>query len=502
LIKTEVAVIEIKNIIEKINCLSEGFEVYVVGGFLRDLLLKRKYNDIDLAVNKNVLKYSKKIAEAFKSKLITLDDANETYRVILRDGIIANIDISLFNGDTIEQDLKRRDFTVNAIAFNLKDFKSFRRRIIFPAENGTLRDLKSRTINTVSVESFEADPLRMLRAFRFAGELNFKISQKTFKQIKHNAKLIHNIASERIKDEIFRVLSVKDAASLIKEMDNCGLISEVFYEIKAMKKASKRYYYHQGGLFQHSFETMESAENILNDLKKYFPENYIDLRKHFENNGVFSQNVTRKALLKFAAFFHDNAKPETAKFVDGKMHFFGHEMLGAEKIENIMLSLKFGRKDIETAVFLIKHHMRASTLTRNNPVTKKAALKFFRDIGCNTPDALILSMSDWHSYKKLKVFSSKILKSQEKSARELLKYYYELKNAKPLSKIIDGNVIMEKFNLKPGPWIGELLDLVFESQQEGRISNEPEALKIISLKLASVKKKYKIQQTQDVRRLD
>ena len=478
-------------LIKKINDLSQGFDVYAIGGFSRDLLLKRKPNDIDLAVNKDVSKYSKKIADAFKSKLITLHDINKTYRIILKDDIVANIDISPFDGKTIEQDLQNRDFTVNATAFNLKDFRNFKKHIVLPNKNN-LKDLKSKTINTVSDKSFKADPLRMLRAFRFKAELSFKLSKKTFRQIKQNAKLICQSAPERIKSEFFRILSVKNAAALIKEMDGCGLLSEIFAEIKKMKKAPKKYYYHPGGLFQHSLETVESAENIFNNLKKYFPENYDDLQKHFDDNTAFSENVTRKGLLKFAALFHDSAKPETAKFKNGKMHFFKHEELGVRKIREIMLSLKLGKKDIETAAFLVNHHMRPSTLTRNNTVTKKAALKLFRDIGDNTPDLLILSMADWHSYKKLKNSSSKELKSQEKSVRELLKYYYELRNSEPLPKIIDGNIIMKKFNLKPGPWIGELLNFAAEAQQESKISNTDEALETVFLKLTHIKKKYKL----------
>ncbi len=136
--------------------------------------------------------------------------------------------------------------------------------------------------------------------------------------------------------------------------------------------------------------------------------------------------------------------------------------------------------------------MRPSTLTRNNIITKKAALKFFRDIGDKTPDLLALSMSDWHSYKKLKVFSHKKLKIQEKSVRELVGYYYELKNAEPLPKIIDGNIIMKRFNLKPGPWIGELLNFPAEAQLEGKIFNTDEALKMVLSKLTYIKKKYKL----------
>jgi poly(A) polymerase len=480
----------VENIIKKISSLSEGFEVYAVGGFLRDMLLKREYEDIDLAVDKNALKYSKKIADAFKAKLVTLNKVNKTYRIILKDKAATNIDVSQLTGGTIEQDLRSRDFTVNAMAFNLNDFENFKRHIILPGRN-VARDLKSKMINTVSDGSFKADPLRMLRAFRFAAELGFRISQRTLMQIKRDVKLIRVVAPERLKNEFFSILSSENAAELVRHMDDCGLISEIFYEIKVMKKARGKYYYHPGGLFQHSFETMEAAENILNNLKKYFPEVYTDMQKHFEN-GDFSENVTRKNLLKFSALFHDNAKPETAKFKNGKMRFFGHEERGAEKVKKIMSSLKFGRKDTETAMFLIRHHMRLSNLTRNSTVTKKAALKFFRDIGGNTPDLIVLSMADWHSYKKLKFFSLSGLRIQEKAARELLKYYYELKNAKPPLKIIDGNIVMKKFGLKPGPWIGELLNCVSEAQQEGRISTADEALKTVYSKLTHIKKKYKI----------
>ncbi|MCA6071141.1 MAG: hypothetical protein LE168_01945 [Endomicrobium sp.] len=164
--------------IKKINELSQGDEVYAVGGFSRDLFLKRKYNDVDLAVNKNALKYSKKVAAAFKSKLIALDEANETYRIILKDSVVANIDISLINGKTIREDLQNRDFTINAVAFNLKNFENFRKHVILPNKN-TLKDLKSKTLNVISTKSFKSDPLRMLRAFRFAAEFNFKFCRKT-----------------------------------------------------------------------------------------------------------------------------------------------------------------------------------------------------------------------------------------------------------------------------------------------------------------------------------
>ncbi|MDR1522783.1 MAG: HD domain-containing protein [Endomicrobium sp.] len=477
--------------IEKIKELSHGYEVYLVGGFVRDLFLKRQNEDIDLVINKESFKYSKKLAKAFKAKLITLDEKTKTYRIILKDGKIRYIDISEFRANTVKEDLQARDFTINAIAFNVKNFANFKHHIILPKKN-TLKDLKTKTLNTISSKSFKIDPLRMLRGFRFMAEHGFKLSKISLKQIKSNSKLIRDVAKERIKNEFSRIMAANNASKVLKIMDKAGLLGTVFPESVKMKKASKKHYYHKGGLFEHSFKTFESAENILNNLKMYFPENYIDLQKHFEADSFFSENVTRKGLIKFAALFHDNAKPETISFQNGKMHFFGHEEKGSQKIKEIMSILKFSKKDIEFSSFLVKHHMRLSTLTRNNVVTKKAALKLFRDMGDSILDLIVISMADWNSYKSLKFFSKGELSLQEKSLRELVKYYYDLKNAKPLEKIIDGNIIMKEFSLKPGPIIGQLLKNVLVAQEEGRVSNVKEALEIISLKLTRIKKKYKI----------
>lgn len=480
-----------KKIIEIVNGLSKGFEVYGVGGFARDLILKKKPKDIDLAVNKDALKFARKAAKALNSKLIVLDEKDKIYRIIIKDGAVSNADISLFDGKTIAQDLKNRDFTVNAAAFELKFFDGFKKHMIYAAKE-CVKDLKSKELNTVSPGAFKKDPLRMLRAFRFAAELGLKITAKTLKQIKKDSKLIKTAAPERVKNEFFRALAAKNSAELLKKMDACGLLAEIFPEIGNMKKASKKHYYHPGGLFQHSFETMEAAENILNKLKKYFPDNYEELKGHFAEDENYSENVTRGGILKFAALFHDSAKPQTAKKEGAKMRFFGHEEEGAKKAAEIMNSLKMSKKDAANAKFLIENHMRPSTLTRKNTVTQKASLKFFRDIGENTPDLLLLSMADWHSYKKLKVFSPKELKMQEKSVKKLIKYYYEVKNAKPLPKIIDGNIIMKEFKLKPGPWVGELIKTALEAQQEGLIADVTEALRLLSPKLTLIKKKYKI----------
>jgi poly(A) polymerase len=471
-------------LIRKLQNLSIGLNVYVVGGFVRDIFLKyiNHIRDIDLIINNNVYEYSKKVANNFNAKLIILDNTNQIYRVILKHTFqIKHIDITVMNGNSIQEDLLKRDFTINALAFQLKTFINLKLNIITPNQNEkTFNDLKLKIINTVSNESFKTDPLRMLRVFRFMSKLNYIPTKSTLKQIKSHTQLIHNIAPERIKNEFCQILSSCKAYTTIKHMYKCKLLATILPEIINMEKINKKHYYHPGGLLQHSFETIKSVEEILNNLQIYFPQTYINLQQHFNNNKMFSDYVTRSGILKFTALFHDNAKPETVSYYNNKIHFLGHEIEGSLKIKHIMTSMKFSKKDIAISTFLIANHMRPSNLTKNKIITKKATLKFFRDIKDNTPDLLLLSMADWHSYTKLKCFSMKTLKNQEQNVRKLLVDYYKYKDKIELPKIIDGNIIMKQFNLHPGPYIGKLLKIVNDAVSKGQISNTKEALEVLS----------------------
>ena len=136
--------------------------------------------------------------------------------------------------------------------------------------------------------------------------------------------------------------------------------------------------------------------------------------------------------------------------------------------------------------------MRPSSLAKAEVITNKAQIRLFRDIKENTPDLLILAMSDWHSYKTLKMCSKKNLKCQEKFVAKLIFNYFDFINRKPKNKIIDGNILMKKFNLKPGKIIGELLKIINNAYEENRIKNEKSALNFVKPQLTQLKEKYKI----------
>ena len=482
----------LKEIIEVINLAKEtDTEVYVVGGYIRDCLLKKKTLDIDLVVSDKAESFAKKLAKKINGKCFILHSDLQVYRVaVINNPDIEYIDISLMQGKNIEEDLSKRDFTINSLAVKIEKFDNIKKNII-DKFNG-LKDLKKKEIKTVSKNVFSDDPLRMLRAFRFASEYNFKISKETLSLIKKCSSKISTVAGERIKNELFRILNNKKSSRYIAAIDECGLFEQIFPVVTKMKKSAKNFYYHPKGLFQHCFQTYEALENILVKLDKYFPTSKDILEQHL--NEHFSENVNKKNLLKFVAIFHDCAKPECAKRMDNKMRFLGHEELGAKKTAEIMKELKMSNKEIDFAKAIISEHMRPSNLAKSEVITTRAQMRLFRDIKENTPDLLILAMSDWHSYKTLKkkIYPKKVLKQQEKSVAKLVFAYFDFVNNKPKDKIVDGNILMKEFHLKPGKIIGELLNYINNAYEEGRIKDKKQALKYAKSQLTVLKKKHKI----------
>jgi len=482
----------LKEISEVINLAKEtNTDVYIVGGYIRDILLKKKSLDIDLVVSEKAESFAKKLAKKINGKCFILHSDLQVYRVaVINNPDLEYIDISLMQGKNIEDDLSRRDFTINALAVKIENFDNIKKNITDCFDG--IKDLQKKEIKVVSKKVFNDDPLRMLRAFRFASEYNFKISKETLSLIKKSSSKIITVAGERIKNELFRILNNKKSSQYIAAIDECGLLEKMFPVITKMKKSAKNFYYHPKGLFQHCFQTYEALEKIFIKLDKYFPQSKDILEQHL--NEPFSENVNKKNLLKFIAVFHDCAKPECAKRMDNKMRFLGHEELGAKKTAQIMKELKMSNKEIEFAKAIISEHMRPSNLAKSEVITNRAQMRLFRDVKENTPYLLILAMSDWHSYKTLKkkIYSPKVLKQQEKSVAKLIFSYYDFINNKPKDKIIDGNVLMKELKLKPGKIIGELLQYINNAYEEGRIKDKTQALKYAKTQLTVLKKKHKI----------
>ncbi|ACC98788.1 Metal-dependent phosphohydrolase [Elusimicrobium minutum Pei191] len=482
-----------------------------VGGCLRDSILKRPSGDVDIALPKeNIKKYALTLAKKLSATAFEMDAKFGVWRLITKKGNL-QIDLTAFQGKDLKQDLQRRDFTINALAYPVsaqpeiklltETSKTFVRitklknkEIIDLATS--VKDIKNKTVKMSNNKVFKEDPLRSLRAFRTATELGFKIDKKTLEQIKKDAKQINKSAGERIREELVRIFNQNNTKKHLEDMDRCGLLTALFPILEDQRRCAE-VYYGKGGVLKHTLLVVDAAEYLLNNTKKVFPKYHKKLEKFTKD----------KTLYKMAALLHDVAKPATAKEMEGRLRFFFHEAVGAKIAEDILKKLRYSTAQTRMICAMIREHLRPSNLASNDVLTDKAVYKFFRDMGEAGVPMLLLCWSDYCSYitrnqlfKILPLTTKPVMtidESKEKGnvsktlrhmqvVNHLFKKYFEQTPKINPPKIIDGKEIMTALKIKPGPVIGEILEAVALAQVEGKVKNKSDAVKFIkTLKIKS-----------------
>ena len=450
-------------------------ESYLVGGCIRDSLLGRRRGDADIAVKGDGIKSAFLSAREIGGKAFVLDKERGIARLSLSEDMY--IDFTSFDGK-IEEDLSRRDFTINSIALRLKDLKEGRIDLIDPFHGR--EDIEKRIIRAVSEDVFREDPLRLLRAVRLKGELGFEIEDKTLNLIKRDSGLIKNVAGERIREELLRILKLENSFPLIKLMDEVSILLSLIPELGEGKGVSQPPE-HFWDVYEHSLRTVEAIELILS------PRAEKEFQKYIYKFDGFYEYFTpeRIALLKIACLLHDVAKPRTRKVEGGRIRFIGHPALGADMAEEIMRRMRFSNKEIRAVRKMIENHLRPSQLSNlEEPPTRRAIYRLFRDTEDVGIDTLYLSLAD-HLSTRGPALEISGWELHNKRTEYMLKVKFEGEKAPP-PKLIDGYEIMEKFSLKPGPIIGRLLEAVREAQAAGEISTKEEALSLIRKELERI----------------
>ncbi|MFH1073850.1 MAG: HD domain-containing protein [Candidatus Firestonebacteria bacterium] len=443
-------------------------KIYIVGGYLRDSLLqKENISDIDFVVYGDARKTAKAFAKAVKGSFVQLSDAFNIYRVICKNTCIC--DFSKGRGKKIEEDLEERDFTINALAREVSNAE------IIDIFNG-LKDLKSGIIReTAGKRVFKDDPLRLLRAIRFAATLRFKLDPKTAKNIKSLAGLISKPAKERVRDEIFKLFTSEKSAEYIILSDKLRLLEKIFPVIKEMKGVSQPGFHHLD-VFGHSLECLSKLEEVYRKLDFNLPgeiKNFIR-----EQINKKSGQFDRKTFIKFIAVLHDSGKPKTKSKDKKGTHFYTHELVGAENFKKTGRQLKLSNEEINTGVTVIKCHLRTGYLAGLKKISKRAVYKFFRDTGASAIEVLLLSWADRLSARGVKV-DRQTLANHKKVIENLFKEYYKISTETKASPFLNGHEIMKHFHLPPSPIIGKLLEKTREAQATGRIKTKKEALKFL-----------------------
>ena len=442
--------------------LKEINEGYLVGGSIRDLYTKKcKLCDRDISI-KGAEKFAKKIANQFDATLITLDSENQIFRVVLKDKI-NYLDISELQGKTIEDDLKRRDFTINAIAYDLAQDK-------FIDVTGGLQDLKNGILRHIDDKNFEEDPLRILRAFRFYAVTGFEMTDELQIALKKYMPLALKPAKERINYETMKLFGGNFASKSLLKMDEFGLLEDIFPCVKDMKKVPPNTHHHLD-LFHHVVETVAQIENLYANLSGFKKEHM---------DAVDFGGFPRINHLKLAGFLHDIGKFSTWTIEDsGRHRFIKHDDVGAKMVVPLLRELKFSKKQIEYISCMIKNHIYPSNVIVAPVLNEKVMMRYLRKMGENVVDNIILAKADRLSARGVDI-TEEIVNANLNGLNKLLQFYLDKKDTlKPLPKLLDGQEIMKILNIKPSPKLGEVIDALKEAQLNGDVLTHDDAITFV-----------------------
>ena len=381
-------------------CAPLGTDAYLVGGSVRDWLLSAKPGqDIDIAVSGDPEAIAREIAGRFGGTIVPLSPAHGIVRVAVpaddgaEDGPW-NIDVDGFTG-TIEADLARRDFSVNAMAVPLAGWPSSDSLIdMF----GGRADLATKTIRALGPTVFQDDPGRLMRTVRLAAQLKFRVEPGTSKLIAADAGLLASVSPERIREEFLTILSLDGAKGQIEVLDHFGLFEQVIPELQTAKGVDQPNM-HYWDVWGHTMQTVEAAELITKGHQNSPIYSCVpwtpDSKAHFEQHAT--DGHTRGTLLKLAALFHDIAKPQTkSQDETGRTRFFGHSEQGAEIAIQRLTHLRISSKGIEMVAKMVEQHLRPTGMRDGDDwPTNRAIHRYFRDVGDVAIDTLYLSLADY-----------------------------------------------------------------------------------------------------------
>ncbi|MBC8461415.1 MAG: HD domain-containing protein [Deltaproteobacteria bacterium] len=394
--------------------LKNGHQAFIVGGAIRDSLLGCQAKDWDVATDAT----PDRIRDLFPE--ITSFNLKHGTVTLVSKG--RHFEVTTFRGTggfgaNIEEDLAHRDFTFNAMAYDITH-----KRIIDPFEGK--QDVKKKVVRAVvnPAERFQEDPLRMMRAIRFSLQLGYTVDPETLIAINSMAEAIDRVAKERIRDELLSILMVRKPSVGFNLMRKTGLLNRILPELlEGYKKRQNNY--HRYTIYRHTIETVDS--------------------------------IDRDTILRLSALFHDIAKPRVRKKIKGRWRFLGHATVSADLAREIMTRLRFSNDRIARVTGLVAHHM----FDYKQELSDRAIRRFIKRVGAdNISDLIALRKADDLAHGWGKIDENQIEEFKNRINSQIKKSYpFTISDL-----AVNGNDVMNVLDLQPGPRVGQILNQLLE----------------------------------------
>lgn len=424
--------------------------LFLVGGTIRDILLGRKIRDYDFVVKEVEMPFLDQLGDLLEASVFPMGKGRgeQVYRLVKGERVI---DCAVMEGDDIMQDLMRRDFTINAIAYSFAEGRFF-------TAPQAMEDLKAGRIDLVSPQALQADPLRMLRALRYRCTVpGFALTDRLKEEIKRHKELLSGVAAERIRAELDEIILSPSPAQGLVLMHELGLLTHVFPEIAPLE-ALPQGRYHRTDALSHTMEVVGAVDTLIRE-KRPFP---------------IQPSRDDRLIVGYAALFHDLGKPAT-KSIDagGEIHFYGHPEHSSLLAQGIMTRLRFSGKVRDGVIPLVENHMRILTLATGEP-TDKALRRLIHAMGEGIRLLLVLGLAETGSKQEED-------NEERKRFMNLCGRIWELYTTEDL--ITPEPLLMGRDLLglghSPGPRLGEILTEVKRRQIAGELKGREEALRFV-----------------------
>ena len=442
-----------------------GQRAWLVGGAVRDELLRRPIADLDLVVDGDVRSAARSLARAVRGPAFELSGEFGAWRVMAGDRSW-QADLSPLRGGSLVADLALRDFTVNAMAQPLDGGAR-----VDP--HGGAADLAAGRLRAVGPRAFADDPLRALRLVRLAAELGMEPEQSTSALAREQAAGVAAVAQERVFAEFKRILARNDVARSLARMDALELTASILPEVAALRGVEQNRYHH-ADVHAHTIEVLEQAIALQADPGEMLGAEHAEAVRALLAEPL-SDELDRGVALRLGALLHDAAKPATlGRREDGSPTFLGHDREGAQLAREVLTRLRAGEKLKAHVAALVRHHLRLGFLVHERPLSRRALYRYLTTCEPVEVDVTLLSVADRLATRGRKAGES--IARHLELAREVLPAAFAWRAQGRREPLVRGDKLAQALGLAQGPQLGRLLAAIDEARYAGEVGTPDEAI--------------------------